>query len=568
MAIVGGFVGVGNKNISELVEQLLDGQIVIPSIQRDYVWREAQIPPLLESIYRGYPIGAILVWQTTKAIPLKLAEVIQQKSQNHIPMVLLDGQQRITSLAWVWKPESRINGKKIDTRFDLTNERFLNPRSSDKSNKLLVPVRYLFGKNPNYSEILAQSGVQPDSTMYGVYMQKLVTLNNALTNYQIPVMSFSSDDYEEVSDVFARVNQGGRKLTKGDLINSAIAARWPEGIEKIETFVKKLEVQKFNLGIETPLRLMSLIAGKGGKHVKLIDKDMDASALEKAWSETQTALELGVDFLQQSCLVRSSSVLTSLNSVIVPALLLRKVKQNKSELNEAQLKSLVEWTYSVMAFSSYSSSIDTNLESDFRFIHEKDVDDALVLLKKRALGAFSAEGSISPVDLEGKTSASGLFNLLFINALRNEAKDWGTPIPISLTPMTSGFKVEYHHFFPRAQMKAKKIDKVLWDSLANLTFITAATNKVISDRLPALYLEDMKVSHDRLREQLIPTEAILHEVNNFENFLAERRLLQAQALNSMLGLKPYSGASAAQSAEMQDSISEEPEEEAAAYSAD
>jgi hypothetical protein len=247
---------------------------------------------------------------------------------------------------------------------------------------------------------------------------------------------------------------------------------------------------------------------------------------------------------------------------------LRKVKQNKSDLNEAQLKSLVEWTYSVMAFSSYSSSIDTNLESDFRFIHEKDVDEALVLLKKRALGAFSAEGSISPVDLEGKTAKSGLFNLLFINALRNEAKDWGTPIPISLTPMTSGFKVEYHHFFPQAQMKARKIEKTLWDSLANLTFINAKTNKVISDRLPAVYLEDMQVSHDRLREQLIPTETSLHEVNNFEKFLAERRLLQAQALNSMLGLKPYSGASTAQTAEMQDLISEEPEEEAAAYSAD
>jgi hypothetical protein len=221
-----------------------------------------------------------------------------------------------------------------------------------------------------------------------------------------------------------------------------------------------------------------------------------------------------------------------------------------------------------MAFSSYSSSIDTNLESDFRFIHEKDVDEALVLLKKRALGAFSAEGSISPIDLEGKTAKSGLFNLLFINALRNEAKDWGTPIPISLTPMTSGFKVEYHHFFPQAQMKARKIEKTLWDSLANLTFITAKTNKVISDRLPALYLKDMKVSPERLSEQLIPIDENLHEVSNFEKFLAVRRLLQAQALNAMLGLKPYSGGLSVQSSEVQDLISEEPEEEAAAFTAD
>jgi hypothetical protein len=531
-------VGVGNKNIGELIGQLLDGQIVIPSIQRDYVWRENQIPSLLESIYRDYPIGSILIWQTSKAIPLKLAALIQQKTQPHIPMVLLDGQQRLTSLAWVWKPETRLNGKRIDTRFDVTKESFKNPNSVESKNPLLIPVRELFGRDPNIVKILEKAEINSSHSLFGVYFQRLTKLNNALNNYQMPVMTFASDDYEEVSDVFARVNQGGRRLSKGDLINSAIAARWPEGLEEIGKFTKKLKTSNFDLGSETPLRLMSLMAGKGGKYVKLLDKDMQAESLAHAWKETEKALELGVDFLTTECRITSSSLLTSLNLVIVPGFLLHQLGANKLSATKEQLKELTQWVYSVMAFSSYSSSVDSSLENEIRFIKEKSTDEALTLLRKRAFGTFSLEGSISPRDLEGKKSASGLFNLLFLHALQSKAVDWSTGMKIHLTPMTTGFKIEYHHFFPRAQMKGRASSE-LWNSLANLTFITAKTNKLISDRLPEEYVDSIGVTPDHFEQQLLPPNKELLKVSNFEEFLKERRLLQAQALNGLLGLKPY-----------------------------
>jgi hypothetical protein len=531
-------MGVGNKNIGELIDQLLDGQIVIPSIQRDYVWRENQIPPLLESIYRDYPIGSILIWQTSKAIPLKLAALIQQKTQPHIPMVLLDGQQRLTSLAWVWKPETRINGKRIDTRFDVTKESFKNPNSVEAKTPLLIPVRDLFGKDPNIVLILEKAGVRADHSLFGVYFQRLTKLNNALNNYQMPVMTFSSDDYEEVSDVFARVNQGGRRLSKGDLINSAIAARWPEGLEQIDLFTKKLKTRNFDLGSETPLRLMSLMAGKGGKYVKLLEKDMQTDSLAQAWKMTEEALELGVDFLTTECRVTSSSLLTSLNLVIVPGYLLHQLASSKKTPTSEQLRRLSQWVYSVMAFSSYSSSVDSSLENEIRFIKEKSTDEALDLLRKRAFGTFSLEGSISPRDLEGKNAASGLFNLLFVHALKSGAVDWSTGMKIHLTPMTTGFKIEYHHFFPKAQMK-NRTGKELWNSLANLTFITAKTNKEISDRLPEEYVEALGLTAEHFDQQLLPSDRDLLKVANFEDFLKARRLLQAQALNDLIGLNPY-----------------------------
>lgn len=539
----GRLLGVGNKNIGELVEQLFEGQIVIPSIQREYVWKPAQIPPLLESIYRGYPVGSILIWQTTQAIPLRLAAVIQQKSQQHIPLVLLDGQQRLTSLAWVWRPEKRTDGKKIDTRFDLTNETFKNPKVTEAKNPLLIPVRDLFGKDPDIVNILAKADVHADHQLFSVYFQKLTKLNTALVNYQIPVMTFASDDYEEVSDVFARVNQGGSRLSKGDLINSAIAARWPEGLAEIEHFHKKLVSRNFDLGAETPLRMMSLMAGKGSRYVKLLDKDMQADLMADAWKRTESALELGVDFLNSECHISSSALLTSKTTVIVPGYFLSKLHDEKRSATREQLEVLSRWVYAVMAFSSYSGSSETALELDIKNINEKTADEALNLLRKRAFGTFSLEGSISPRDFEGKGASSGWFNLLFVHALQSKAVDWSTEMRIQLTPMTSGFKIEYHHFFPQAQMKNRE-PKELWNSLANLTFITAKTNKIISDRLPSEYVPELGITNEHLNQQLLPIDATLLELDRFTEFVEARRLLQAQALNQLIGLKPYSPKSA------------------------
>jgi hypothetical protein len=532
-------MGAGNAAIGELVNQLLAGQIIVPSIQRDYVWRPSQIPPLLESIYKQYPIGSILIWESTQPVPLKDAAVFQTQETVRVPLVLLDGQQRLTSLAWVWKPEKRRDGKLIDTRFNLETQKFKNPSKSDAANPLNVPVREVIGKDAEFAHVLEKAGVRTDNGMYAVYFQRLTKLNNAFNNFQVPVVTFSSDDYEVVADVFARVNQGGKRLSKGDLINSAIAARWPSGLDIMDKFHTRLRLSNYDLGSETALRLMGLIAGKGGKYLKLLENDMQADQLSKAWQETELALERGIDFLKKDCLIESSTLLTSLNLVIVPGYLLRHHKV----LSESQTQQLRQWVYAAMAFSFYSSSVDSKLEAEINDIKEKSLDDALVSLRKRAFGTFSLEGSISPADLEGKKASSGLFNLLFIHALRNNARDWATSLSIQLKPLNTGFKIEYHHIFPKAQMKKLEGSKEsAWNSLANLAFITAETNKAISDRLPSDYISAMpSLTNERLLEQLIPVDPELWRVENFEQFLIARRAMQAHALNDLIGLKPYAG---------------------------
>ncbi len=70
-------MGLATQSLITQVRHLLDGRLVIPSIQRSYVWKKAQVPFLLDSLYKDYPVGSLLVWKTTLDVPLKKAAVIQ-----------------------------------------------------------------------------------------------------------------------------------------------------------------------------------------------------------------------------------------------------------------------------------------------------------------------------------------------------------------------------------------------------------------------------------------------------------------------------------------------------------
>jgi len=535
---LGVVMGAGNAKVLELVDKLISGELIIPSIQRSYVWKKKQIPEFLDSIYKGYPIGSILIWETSKEPPLQSVNVIKQEKKVSNADVLLDGQQRITSLTWVLNPELKVDGDFVDTRFDLQREIFMNPTKKESSLPHLIAVREIVNSEPEHLKLLSNAGYKPDHPLFATYLQTLTRINSSFQTYQVPVMSFGTDDYSVVADVFTRVNKGGVKLTNGDLINSAIASRWNTGLLQISKYKKKLASHNYDLGAETPLRLMSLIAGKGGKYIKLIEKDMDLEKLEQAWNLTEQALDKTIHFLKNECKIPNAKLLKSLNIVVMPGYIFHNLEKKNSKLSPSQANLLKQWVYSVMAFSSYSSSIDGNLEAESKFVRENELDEALIYLRKRAFGAFPIDGSLSVKALEDKNSSSGFFNLLFISALSRDAKDWKDHISLAADAINPKFKIEYHHFFPQAYMRKRKVNKQDYSSISNFAFISAEVNKIISDRSPDDYIKDesLQISSERLTEQLLPIDEQLWKPENFQDFLAERAKLQVQELNKMLGL--------------------------------
>lgn len=108
--------------VEELVGMIRRGELRLPEMQRRYVWRAPRVRDLLDSLYRGYPSGAILLWETDEDVPMQEFAVGQEANAYRTTRLLLDGQQRLTSLSAVIRGEPvKVQGRKrpIEILFNL-----------------------------------------------------------------------------------------------------------------------------------------------------------------------------------------------------------------------------------------------------------------------------------------------------------------------------------------------------------------------------------------------------------------------------------------------------------------
>lgn len=109
-------------SVESLIDMIERGELQLPEIQRHYVWRAPRVRDLLDSLYRGYPSGSVLVWETTQPVAARELQVHGGPPDAAPSKLLLDGQQRLTSLAAVLRGRPiHVRGRKrpIDILFNL-----------------------------------------------------------------------------------------------------------------------------------------------------------------------------------------------------------------------------------------------------------------------------------------------------------------------------------------------------------------------------------------------------------------------------------------------------------------
>lgn len=115
-------MGKAEASVAELVGMIERGELRLPEMQRQYVWRSTRVRDLFDSLYRGYPSGAILLWDTDEDVPMQTFAISQKQNPYQSSRLLLDGQQRLTSLSAVLRGERvTVRGRKkpIDLLFNL-----------------------------------------------------------------------------------------------------------------------------------------------------------------------------------------------------------------------------------------------------------------------------------------------------------------------------------------------------------------------------------------------------------------------------------------------------------------
>jgi hypothetical protein len=128
-----------------------------------------------------------------------------------------------------------------------------------------------------------------------------------------------------------------------------------------------------------------------------------------------------------------------------------------------------------------------------------------------------------------------LFPLTYAAARRRGAKDWFTGLGLATDVVGSDHSIEVHHVFPKALLKRAGERRKDRDEIANLAFLTARPNKKISNKPPAEYLAEIADQNpERLVAQGIPMDRSLWELHRFQDFLAARRQLLAEAVNELI----------------------------------
>jgi hypothetical protein len=522
----------GHEPLYRLVEKLLAGEIVLPDIQREYVWSGSQIPRLLDSLNQQWPIGSVLLWRTTLDIPTKMAAVIQAEPTGVRPAILLDGQQRLSTLARVMAPAQVPPGERAaDVRFHPGTREFRNANAVQKKDPRWISVSAILAAGAQFRELIKPLGL--DQEEEDAWTDAISGVAKRIREYLVPVQTVDVDDYETVAEIFNRVNTGGTRLSKGDLVMGSMAARWQGGRQVIEDFEADLRAKGWGLNREVLLRIMSVIALGSPNHIRLVELKEEASWI-KAWGSAQHAVLDAVSFLRDDVRILSRSLLPTEYVALLPSVFLH---DRKGIFEPGEADRLARWLLVACAFGHYSGSLETTLAADISILRTTGLTASEVLsaLIRAAQEPRSLEAQITAEDLRGRTRKSPLLRLLQLRATQQGAQSWASNRAITWDPNHNGLAVEVHHIFPKAWMRKCNSDRhAELDTIANFAFLSKWDNIRISDCDPAKYLAE--ADPEVLGAQWIPLEETLWSAGRFDDFCAARRELLAAALNQMLGL--------------------------------
>jgi hypothetical protein len=516
-----------HKPISSLIAEVDSGEILLPEIQRGYVWKPGQIAYLLDSLYRGYPSGSMLLWKPSEEVQVRgLAIEASGKAPAHSPLYLLDGQQRLTSLHRVVHGHAEAQV----VFFVGEPQRFQVQSAATKKDPRWVPVADVFGNASLMQLTTAVTDGGSDLNADDVY-ERLNRLRQ-VRDRPFYVEIVEGLTYGEVAEIFVRVNSRGRSLKTVDLTLALLSTEWPGVVEKVDEAEAFWKSQGWP-GIDATflVRALAATATDGGLLTQLPRTAHGATpAIEEAWLDVRFGIEFVVQILRENLGVTSSSLITSMNALVPLVALLGKYRQPGQAAFD-QADALAYWLFAVLVTGRFSAAADSKIAQDAMAVRQADPIRALYA----NAGLLGTPLRIVPEQLIGKGSSSAYFLLSFLTARKRQAKDWWHDVVVGQQG-AGNFALEYHHIHPRATL-AGTYTKGEINDLANLAFISAKANKKISDRSPSDYFPELDGSGagaDQLSPHLVPTEPDLRTSERYQHFIARRRELLASAMTELL----------------------------------
>ena len=521
------------KSIQDLLNQIGRDEILLPEFQRGYVWNKDQVRGLARSLYRRHPTGHLLVWRTYKP---SLVRGGAAAGDGH-SLMLLDGQQRLTTLYVLFRGEAPrfYEGEELffDLYFNVQTEEF---RFWQKTRMEKNPA--WIGVHEFLSESLAgllERLPGLDAERQQVLQANLARLSrlDQIRNYVYTVDQVTGDEFgvDEVVEIFNRVNRAGTPLTKADLALAHVCSIWPEARGEMRAFRAEMDGQGFGVEFDFLVRCLAAVA-TGSVLLEGSFVRTPAADLQRAWVEMQAAFRHLVGVLRHEAFIDGLDDLPTHN-VLVPATVYL-ARHGGQFPTDAVRRRFIRWLYLAGLWTRYSGSTETKLQKDVAMVTGRDVDPTHEL--EEAILRERGRIELEAADLEGARidSAAGRFSHVLARA--HEARDWFTGIRLYDRPVgRRNGAVRHYVFSGKVLREAGFDDPRLINELANRAALAQEPDRALAGVPPSEYLPEVEDNQPgALRAQSIPMDRDLWDPERYEDFLAARRRLLAQAMNAFI----------------------------------
>ncbi len=528
-----------NQRIFDVVDSIRRDEYRLPSIQRSFVWEQDQIYKLMDSLMNDYPISSFLAWRPPHNLRIRTRKFMGDfktgmrliSEEDEIPpstYLVLDGQQRLQSLFMsffgqydgqhlYFKVDSDPQKQPEDIRYQF---RFLAPEIARLNPHWLRPQEIINLKIkdiPGFVENRFSGDPEGTKKRIAENLAQFIQVFNI--SEKVSFQEVEEDaDYNDVLEIFVRVNSGGTKLSKSDLVFSTIALKIPEMEENFLELVDQLNTSgQFDFDTDFLIKASFLIFDKGAKFdVAKLRDDQYRDRLKTGFNQFKASLISTMEFLRNECKILGQRFLKS-NLAVIP-LVDFIYHQPHQQPPDGQAVPMRQYLYMSFFTRFYSYGTDGKLD----VIHGILKNHPTSTFPSIKVGDYISERTDSSYEF----TESMLDNLdLVLNVIAEG---------ISEIPQQRGWSLERDHIFPVSLLNRKGIPSYLIDNVGNLRLVNKTRNILKSDTIPDPGLEffgsdnpELKTLFSKAREDLT--------IPNFRDFINKRKELIFDKVSRFLG---------------------------------
>jgi len=568
--------------LKDLIMEVENGKLGLPELQRGYVWKASKVRDLLDSMLKGYPIGYLMIWDAVDNSDKSKQIGTDSKAYAAPKSLVIDGQQRLTSLFSVMRGrkivDEKFNEKPIIISFNpLTKAFAVGDNATKRGADWIYDISEVFlNEARSYAYISEKVQIMTASRERAgpalTNEEKQLIAQNiqdllSLGDFSVPTLEINgSADEESVADIFVRVNSGGEKLGEDDFILTLISVYWQEGRQKIIEFCQSAKIPKqgtpYNFLFQpSPTHIVRTAMSYGFKRARLhyaymllrgrdFDKGIYSEELriqhfDKLKNILDKVLNVQVwkNFLKcvEAAGFVSKSLISSENALVY-AYVMYLLGKFDYEMEESALRKLIaKWFFMTMVSGYYTGSPETVMEIDLADLRTvKTGRDFTSLLESKITAVFT--GDYFDITLPNNLANSSPRNPSWfgycaaLNVLDARVLFSTLHTRELFSPTADGTKtaLERHHLFPKAYLAGVGVtDDRDRNQTANFAFIEWSDNIEILDTSPAEYMKDQLAKIPANEKSGIYADHALPdqwEQMEYSEFLKVRRALMAKVV--------------------------------------